>query len=175
LNPVQLPYRANDNWIAVEFPSSNTDGTVFGISDDTLSIVIHGEPAFLTAGAQSGLLIDDWTEMVPNKEEITGLAFNYNQPNAVAPQALLLAVTPEEKGKWSWEELVGIVNDTFLRAKLRAVEPKLLDTVNKPEVGVLLPALLANFSKNDLDFSLDYAKNIVFMAENIPVSVINLQ
>jgi hypothetical protein len=168
VDAVQLPYRSNDSWIAVEFPST------FDITDDTLSIVIQGEAAFSVTDPQCGLLIDDWTEVIPNKEEITGIAFNYNQPNAMAPQALLLAVTPEEKGKWSWDELVGIVNDTFLRAKLRAVEPRLLDTINKPETGVLLPALLAEFSKNDLDFSLDYARNVGYMVDNIPLSAISL-
>lgn len=173
VSPVQLPYRAKDSWIAIDYPPANEDGSRFTIVDDTLSIVIHGDAAFVTTGFQSGLLIDDWTEVLPNKEEITGLTFNYNQPNAMAPQALLLAVTPVETGKWSWDSLVGIVNDTFLRARLRAVEPALSDSANSPDVGVLLPALISNFSKHDLDFSLDYARNIAFMESNIPLTNIN--
>lgn len=131
LLPVQLPYRANDSWLSVEFPATNADGTPFTIIDDTLSVTIHGEAAFATTGVQSGLLIDDWTEVIPNNEEITGVSFHYNQPNAMAPQALLLAVTPEENGKWSWDDLVGILNDTLLRVKLRAVEPRLLDMTDR--------------------------------------------
>jgi hypothetical protein len=174
LKPVQLPYRSNDNWLAIEFPAKNADDTIFDIADNTVSIVIHGEPAFQVTDEQCGLLIDDWVEVIPGKDAITGLSFNYNQPNAVAPQALLLAVTPEETGNWDWEKLTGIINDTLLRAKLRAVEPKLLDTLNKPELGVLLPAVLANFSQYDMDISLDYRLNAAFYQEKIPVTAVTL-
>lgn len=171
LLPVQLPYRPNDSWLAVEFPAVNADGSPFTVIDDTLSITIHGDAAFATAQPQSGLLIDDWTEVIPNSEEITGVAFHFNQPNAMAPQALLLAVTPEENGKWSWQDLVGIVNDTMLRAKLRAVEPWLLDRVDRPETGVLLPALMASFTSSDLDISLDYRRNIDILDQQLSATL----
>jgi hypothetical protein len=169
LRPIQLPYRAKDSWIAVEFPSVHEDNSPFNITHDTLSIIVHGPASAFTANHQCGLLLDEWTETIPVKEEITGISFNYNQPNASPPQALLLTVPPVEKGSWDWDELVGIVNDTLLRAKLRAVEPALLDKVNKPETGILLPALLANFSEYDLDIALDYRINIPYIAENFPI------
>jgi hypothetical protein len=172
LAPVQLPYRATDSWLAVEFPEKNSDDTPFNIANDTLSIVIHGEPAFLPANNQCGLLIDDWTEVIPAKEAITGLTFNYNQPDAMPPQALLLVVTPEEKGKWSWDDLTGILNDTMLRAKLRAVEPRLLDQIKKPDTGVLLPAIISTFSQHGLDISLDYRNNVAFYENNLPLTSI---
>jgi len=169
LLPIQLPYRANDSWIAVEFPSTQDDGTPFTIMHDTLSIIVHGESTSFSAGSQAGILLDEWTETIPVKEEITGISFNYNQPNATPPQALLLAVPAIEKGNWDWDELVGILNDTLLRAKLRAVEPSLLDKIDKPETGVLLPALLANFSQYDLDLALDYRINVSALADKIPI------
>lgn len=172
LAPVQLPFKANDSWLAVEFPKENPDGSAFNITNDTLSIVIHGEWGFSTAAAQCGLLVDDWTELVPEREATTGVTFNYNQPDAMPPQALLLAVTPEEKGNWSWDELVGILNDTLLRAKLRAVEPRLLDKLKTPDIGVLLPAIISTFSQQDLDISLDYRNNVAFYENNIPLTVI---
>ncbi len=170
LAPTQLPYRAEDSWLAVEFPETNADGSSFNITDDTLSIVIHGNDALTTEKNQCGLLIDDWTENICEKKSITGLTFNYNQPDAQAPQSLLLAVTPNETGNWSWDELVGILNDTLLRAKLRAVEPALLDTQKKPELGVLLPAIISTYSQQGLDISLDYRNNISFYAENLPLT-----
>jgi hypothetical protein len=172
LAPVQLPFRANDSWLAVDFPEKNADNTPFTIIDDTLSVVIHGEPAFSTTLAQCGILIDEWTEVVPGKEAVTGLTFNYNQPDAMPPQALLLAVTPEETGTWTWEKLLGILNDTLLRAKLRAVEPQLLDTLERPDTGVLLPAILSTFSQYGLDISLDYRLNVAFYENNLPLSTI---
>ncbi len=174
LFPIQLPYRANDSWIAVEFPSTNDDDTPFTILHDTLSIVVHGESASFSAGSQAGILLDEWTETIPVKEEITGISFNYNQPNATPPQALLLAVPAIEKGTWDWDELVGILNDTLLRAKLRAVEPALLDKINKPETGVLLPAILANFSQYDLDLALDYRINVSALTDKIPIQTAGL-
>jgi hypothetical protein len=173
LLPVQVPYRSKDSWLAVEFPETFEDGTPFNITHDTLSITVHGATSAFTNGKQSGLLVDDWTETIPVKEEITGITFNYNQPNATAPQALLLAVAPKVTGKWSWDDLVGILHNTLNRAKQRAVEPALLDTLSKPEVGVMLPALLANFSQYDLDIALDYRMNVAHYANTIPVLPVN--
>lgn len=169
---IQLPYRAIDSWVAVEFPAKDPIKTdqPFNINHDTLSIVIHGDSAFQPGKKRAGVLVDDWTELVPAKENMTGISFNYDQPNAMPPQALLLAVTPKEKGHWEWSDLVGIVNDTLNRAKLRAVEPRLLDKIKKPETGVLLPALMADFSQYDLDIALDYKVNLAFFAENAAVT-----
>jgi len=170
LSPVQVPYRANDSWLALEFPAQHPDGSPFTIDQDTFSILAQGESAFATSSAQCGLLVDEWTEMVPGNEALTGLTFNYNQPDAMPPQAILLAVTPNETGKWSWEKLVGILNDTLLRAKLRAVEPALLDQLKKPETGVLLPGVISTFTQQGLDISLDYRNNWDFFEHNLPLN-----
>ena len=174
LLPIQLPYRDNDSWLAVEFPAADPlhPDQPFNIEHDTLSVTIHGDAAFIPAAAQCGLLIDDWTEVIPTRNETTGIAFNYDQPNVAPPQALLLAVTPVERGHWTWDDLVGILNDTLLRAKLRAVEPQLLDTLDKAEVGVLLPAILADFSQYDLSVALDYRINIPYVYATAPIMTV---
>ena len=112
VEPVQVPYRKNDSWLAVEFPQldpNNTDpeepNKRFGISRDTLSIAAHGNSAFQVGVNQSGVLLDDWTEEIPTEGETTGITFRFNQPNAAPPQTLLLAVTPEETGSWDWDDL----------------------------------------------------------------------
>lgn len=170
VDAVQLPYRAKDSWLAVEFPETDVvTGEPFNIVHDTLSVVVHGD-AFTPAARQSGLLIDDWTETIPTAEETTGITFNYNQPNATPPQALLLAVTPQVKGHWTWEDLTGILNDTLQRAKLRAVEPRLLDEVDHTAVSVLRPALVADFTQYDLNVSLDYRLNLIMLANALPIT-----
>lgn len=163
LLPVQVPYRANDSWLAVEFPKldpNNTDPDdpekKFGISRDTLSIAAHGDSAFQVGVRQSGLLLDDWTEEIPTTSETTGISFRFNQPNAVPPQTLLLVVTPEETGSWDWDDLVGTLSDTLRRAKRRAVEPAQLEKVGSTW-NALAPALVSEFStlfRNDVSLDL---------------------
>lgn len=170
---IQIPYRSGDSWLAVEYPEIDpVTSEPFNILHDTLSIVTHGE-SFAPAGKQAGILVDDWTEVMPTGEETTGISFNYNQPNAMPPQSLLLAVTPEIKGHWTWDDLIGILNDTLNRAKLRAVEPKLLDKILPPEVNILRPAILADFSQYDLNVALDYRLNLAVLASVLQIQSVS--
>jgi len=152
-SPIQLPYRDKDTWLAVEYPEGTT------IVHDTLSFVQYTPQGFNAATEQCGLLLDDWTEVIPSKEEVSGIGFNYNQPNSSPPQTILLAVTPEQTGHWQWESLVATILDTVDRAKERAIEPDQLDTI--PGLTTLLPAVLAEFSTSAFThISLDYSFNI---------------
>jgi hypothetical protein len=164
LAPIQLPYRANDSWLAVEFPEKTQ------VMEDTVSIVQHLPQGFDPDAPQSGLLIDEWTETIPERRSVTGLAFNFNAPNSAPPQALLLAVTPEETGHWSWDDLVETVRDTFRRAQLRAVEPD--RTGAMPGIGTLLPALVAEFSTSKGSVSLDYGLSLSTIS--VPLQAMNL-
>jgi hypothetical protein len=149
LAPLQLPFRTGDSWLGAEYPP------VLEVLHDTVSLVQHLPQGFDAAGRQCGLLIDEWTESVPLRDAVTGLCFNFNAPNSAPPQAVLLAVTPNETGSWSWDDLVETVLDTFRRAKLRAVEP---DTIGDlPGIGTLLPAVVAEFGTSAASVSLDYA------------------
>jgi hypothetical protein len=82
-----------------------------------------------------GLLVDEWTEVVPHQEETTGLTFQYNAPGNRAPQAVLLAVPPNAQ-PWSLNKLTDILLETFELLKMRVVDPDSLD-----QVGHFLPAL----------------------------------
>ncbi|MEO8335836.1 MAG: hypothetical protein ABI664_12740 [bacterium] len=162
LTAVQLPYRGEDSWLAVQFPALDpATGELFDITRDTVSMVVHGTAAFAGGSLRAGILIDAWSETIPARDQSTGISFNYNRPNAMPPQALLLAIPPVMTGHWSWDALVGILNDTLRRAKTRAVEPLLLDqrTAN-PELGVLLPAIISEFQQYALNFSLDLRLNL---------------
>ena len=113
-------------------------------SNDTIAMVQYLPQGFAAAGSLCGLLVDEWVETVPRREEVTGIAFNYNQPNSMPPAAILLAVTPQETGRWQWNHLAGTVLDTMERARLRAVEPDMIDTL--AAIGTLLPSTLGEFS-----------------------------
>jgi len=132
--PLQLPYRANDHWVGDELPElyfQQLENDLHSVSRDKLSLVLLLEDAretILSFDGESpsplyaGLLIDEWMEVIPNKEETTGIAFHYNQPNAEAPQTILLTVPPVS-ADYSLDYLLDAVNSTFELAKLRAVEP----------------------------------------------------
>jgi hypothetical protein len=101
-----------------------------------LSIVAHAPVAIDTSKPLAGLLVDEWVEVVPNPIETTGLAFHYNTPNARAPQAILLAVVPDDRPTWDVETLEATVMETLELAQLRAVDLSVLK-----EVGQFVPAL----------------------------------
>lgn len=147
LQPVQLPFDEKAHWIALEFPEVSAekldDPTVFAPRGDFLSMVRHLPEGHSAAALQAGLLVDEWTEVIPNRIETTGIAVHYNQPNTEPPQCLLLAVSPTIKGHWEWDDLVETLTDTFDRAKRRAVEPDFLRTTPYAQ---LLPAVLSTFT-----------------------------
>jgi hypothetical protein len=129
--PLQLPIAPATAWIGGSFSPTK--------AEDLLSIVTHDLPATLAAPAM-GLLVDEWTELVPAAEETSGLAMHVNRPNAVAPQAILVAVAPKQTGHWAWTDLVAILDDTLARARLRAVEP---DAIGSPYFQLLPPIVSA--------------------------------
>jgi hypothetical protein len=148
LAALQLPPRTGDVWLAAGLPPGHE------IFHDTLSLIQLRPQGFAPGAPRCGLLVDEWTESFPRKSEVTGVAFGFDQPNSAPPQSLLLAVAGEGRERWSIDELVAIIRDTMLRAKLRAVEPDMLDTI--PGVTTLLPATVAEFSTSPGALSLDF-------------------
>ena len=147
--PLQLPFDKKAHWIALEFPEVKPeqldDEDVFVPAGDFLSVVRQLPDHYNATDAQSGLLIDEWNEVIPNRVETTGIAIHYNQPNTEPPQCLLMAVSPNVNGRWEWDDLVDTVIDTFDRAKRRAVEP---DFLRPTAYWQLLPAVLSSFTSH---------------------------
>ncbi|GAB4042326.1 hypothetical protein [Spirosoma litoris] len=135
LTPVQLPYVAGEKWIGETFTETQR-------RQERLSLICHQAPTTMS-DLQAGWLLDEWTELIPTDKETTGVAFQYNRPDAMPPQAILIAVAPVLNGRWSWLELMAVLNDTLDRAKLRAVEPNMLTHTDYFQA---LPAVLNDFS-----------------------------
>jgi hypothetical protein len=146
LRPVQLPFRAGEDWLALEFDPNNTANT---LETERLLYTAHYSEAFAPANWQCGLLVDEWTEVVPQKEEVTGLTFHFDRPNAEPPQAWLLATPASFTGEWKWDDLVGALNQTLDDARTRAVEP---DELGK-KFAALLPAVLTESSWSPMTIS----------------------
>lgn len=134
LQPVQLPYVDNDYWLGCEYPAA------FKPTGDKLSLLLLNEHLFQDTGNKAGLLIDEWIEVIPGKSETTGVAYHYNQPNATAPQTIMLAVTPDTSTTWTWDNLVHTIIDTVELAKNRAVEP---DHIEKSMLSHVLPGIFS--------------------------------
>ncbi len=127
LLPVQLPYKTNDRWLAMKF-KTDLNPEKFSIASDTLLYTTHYAVPFNKAKPQCGILVDEWTEVVPAIEENTGIAFHYDRPNTEPPQVMLLAVPPKLTGSWHWNDLVETIHETMNMAKKRAIEPAQIDT-----------------------------------------------
>ena len=67
--------------------------------------------------------LDRWSEAVPDIEQSTAAAFGFNAPKARAPQAILLATTPELSRPLDGKGLVQILEQTRLLTRARSVSP----------------------------------------------------
>jgi hypothetical protein len=73
-------------------------------------------------GALAGVVIDEWAESTPSREQLTGLAINYDTPSNEAPNALLLCEPPAaDHRSWSVERAAGMVVETIRWMKVRAL------------------------------------------------------
>jgi hypothetical protein len=134
-NALQLPHGDDEPWLGVELPAD------YDPPSDKLSLALFGaDNLALPAGASVGLVVDQWDESIPDASQLTGVAFNYDQPDAMPPQSLLLAVPPHRTGSWVLEDLVQTLHDTLELAKNRAVE---LDHLHGDVYAQLLPAVFA--------------------------------
>lgn len=144
---LQLPFHAEKDkeWLGREVSSEDA-------VEDKDSLVLFNKKNFLPDRNKSnaGLIIDQWMELIPYEHQRGGVAFNFDQPNAEAPQVILLAVPAKitmraRKGKdpeaknWTLNDLIVTLNDTRVMAENRAVEPDHLYA--EPELAKIIPLL----------------------------------
>lgn len=145
----QLPIRAQELWAALPQPG--------GIQrDGVLSLVATMPNPLDVDTAVAGLWIDEWVEVVPAAEVTSGIAFNFDEPAAQAPQAILLAVPPDESPTWSLAALEAILLETLSLAKMRAVGPELLE--RHTDLGRALPAIYLTLNLNSDTVSTDFRR-----------------
>ncbi|HET9840349.1 MAG TPA: hypothetical protein VFR84_19125 [Candidatus Angelobacter sp.] len=126
----QLPEVDNDKWLGLGIDTSKPPdkGRV------AFACVTQGDP--VNDNSYAGLLIDEWPERIPSTQENAAVAFHYEEPKARAPQALLLAVCPDNRETWDDDLVTGVLQEALELAKIRTVD---LDSVQ--EAGQILPAL----------------------------------
>ena len=146
LSVAQLPFVAGERWVGL----APLSGTVMPPSK--LSLVVHAVAPINTTQVMTGLLLDEWVEIVPNTRETTALAFQFDVPNSCAPQSVLIAVPPVPGQDWTAETLRRVLMEALDLAKLRAV-----DTGSLGAVAQHLPGLYLAFNTEDHAVSTDFA------------------
>ena len=111
LSPAQTPDVPTDAWVGLGGPTS--PGAHWGFCS------ITGPPA---PEPIAGFVVDSWTETIPETRSATGVAVHFDRPSAVAPNAVLLAVTRDEE-TFSLDYVFRAVRDTLRMAEFRAMGP----------------------------------------------------
>ncbi|TMR07362.1 hypothetical protein ETD83_01035 [Actinomadura soli] len=139
----QEPMRTDtDPWIGGTFDPDDRPPAQWHLVCHLPRPIAAGEPL-------AGIVLDEWAETLPGSDgtlggggegpqELTGVAFNYDRPDAKAPQAVLIAVPPDPDRGWTSDGLALAVHDTLELAKLRAV-----DLGDLPMLDNLLPGATA--------------------------------
>ncbi len=164
LVPSQFPYREDDYWLGMQYPQNIPnpeqpgEEIPFSIDEDKLlfTSIYTDAHSYIPTERQCGLLIDEWTEVIPSRDETPGLTFHYDQPNSEPPQTLLLVTPSNFTGSWQWDDLVNTLHETLEMAKKRAVEP---DHIDDTVYSRFLPAILSLTSPLPLTATLNLALN----------------
>ena len=129
---VQLPHVPDERWLGLPFEDPETPPEEGRVAALLLSYVdeLH------TSVPWSGIVIDDWTEIVPNRTETTGVAFNYEGPRTKAPQAVLVAVPSGLGSDWVMDQLVRSLEQTMDLMKARLVDRELIGQGQTLPTGV---------------------------------------
>ena len=144
-------------WIGAEMRGAAPEADISQTFGGTLSFAIELPNNWNPAQALSGLVFDEWTEVLPARETTSGVAFHFNQPDTEPPQVMLLAVCPAEGETWRWEYLSETILDTFERAKKRLLNFDQLRS--NPALAHLLPALVTPLERDNLSPNLDLGRN----------------
>ncbi|MCI0390507.1 MAG: hypothetical protein MOB07_17320 [Acidobacteria bacterium] len=150
LDAMQLPFIPGDLWLGLEFPPTQK------LDRERLLYTAHFAALFNKATRLCGLLLDEWTEIIPTSSVDTGITFHHDRPNCEAPQAMLLVTPSEFRGAWQWQDLVDALNETLDFAKRRAIEPRRID---QTPYAPLLPATIMVSQVSQLTIAANLALN----------------
>lgn len=145
LTVAQSPFVPGDFWAALPFPDEQT------LSGDRISFVAYLEKDLNFERAICGLLIDEWNESVPSKQEVAAVTFPFDRPDSRAPQVVLLAVPPQLNTRWDNDALEATILEAIDLTMIRAVDPDSLS-----EIGHFLPALCFAFNADESTASVDF-------------------
>lgn len=135
LDVVQFPHVPDETWLGLPFDEPPEKGRAALL---VLSYADELDPL----SNWCGLVLDDWSEIIPNRSEETGFAFHYRGPHAEAPQAVLVATPSRNAPQWSFEELIASLEQAMQLYKVRAV------TNEDHDMGQAFPAIVFGTNPN---------------------------
>ena len=86
------------------------------------TVIVYG-PAAMSQVPTGIAVLDGWAETVPSSRHTTHAAFGFDAPRARAPQAILLAVPPDERTPLTALALPSLVLSTRQLARARMAQP----------------------------------------------------
>jgi len=143
LIPAQLPhdYGEVNQWLSLQVEEEH-------LKDGKICLAMNTYAGFYTDldssdHALCGLIIDEWTEIIPWKDQTAALSLNFNQPNSQAPQCLLLAVPsvqPDqavpESLKWNQTDIQNMLEQTLNDAIKRNQD---YEAIENSHLGQFIP------------------------------------
>lgn len=157
LTPLQFPYNPDDHWLAMKFRKDTQTETDSSLKGDKLLYTAHfAKKEFDKAKSICGIVFDEWTEVIPGKEETTGLSFHFDQPNSEPPQTMLLLVSPGNSNNWLWNDIIDTLTETLEMSKKRAIEPAMIETTDYAQ---FLPSTMISVTSKPITVSTNIASN----------------
>ncbi|MEV0726181.1 DUF3892 domain-containing protein [Micromonospora purpureochromogenes] len=135
LTVAQRPSTDHDRWLGLKAAAGTPAGS-------RVSLVVHAAPEARFDRA-AGLVVDEWTEVIPNARETTAVAYHFDTPAASAPQAVLLAVPPDASTSWNRRLIEQTLLEAMDLARLRLVDFEALHPIDPDaltDIGQFLPA-----------------------------------
>jgi len=115
-----------------------SDGTYYPDACESTVLYAKKEVVLEKGKIVFGLVIEEFTEHIPDQKINTAVSFHYDAPNSESPQAILLAIHPkammDSDFHWEEEDLRDIIYDTIDLYKIRMVD---LEAIQ--EYGYVLP------------------------------------
>jgi hypothetical protein len=146
----QLPVHAGAQWCALPPPAGSVS------PDGALSLIAYVPQPVATASPVTGFQVDEWVEVIPERQMTTGIAFNFDEPASQAPQVILLAVPPDDSPTWDISDLEAITREALELAHVRAVDPETLAA--HTDLDQLLPALCFSLNLQNHTISTDFRR-----------------
>ena len=125
---------------------------------DADSLVLFGTDRVARLTPESmhaGFVFDNWMEYIPHELHTAGMVFRCDQPDAEAPQTVLIAEFPELNSRkhpcWDLDHVQNILDSTRFQIQNRAVDPDMI--YHDPKLSQIFPLLSdALLSLSDIDF-----------------------